>query len=220
MEVSVTRADDAEGPLGMTDEEMIRCITIEHWPLEPYECEDWEIDELLTHVGSASKISMRERALVRRLMFMLSTRLRQKNIADRHLVVILNFFISILNRNDHKMALTVLGREDQVKKGAPNDDAVRWYETREVYEHLVEIGESDEKALEAAWETWTFDFEVGAPAISLEKAKRRVVKSAWPDGRPMTLYEQQIERIKTRLNKEGSRVPPKKGRKPARNTAK
>ena len=112
------------------------------------------------------------------------------------------------------MQLRVLGRSDLVRRGAPaKDEEVRLWMTREVFEWEIRQGSTDDEALREAWDTWFIGYG-GDRASSFEDATGTASKEFWPDGRVKTMYEQQVEMLKSRLNKAGSRTPLKKGRKP------
>jgi hypothetical protein len=167
-----------------------------------------ELDVYLAHVGRAGDLLLRERWLVAEVMRRLAAGLIANDLPDKHLALLATFLRGLAAAGDYKTSLAVLGRSDLIKAGAPSkDEPARWWETREVYEHLIEEGESDEQALHAAWETWVFD-----PDASEQKSFE--VESRRPAGEGKTTYQQQIEMLKSRLNRAGSRIPARRGRKP------
>lgn len=134
--------------------------------------------------------------------------LREGRLGRDQELVVAEFFEHFAEARDHRVALAVIGREDLIRPGArAKDEDVRWHETREVYEYWIDMGLSDADALRQAWDTWTYD-PFSATQKSFEQESRR------PAGAGKTAYQQQIELLKSRLNKAGSRVPAKKGRKP------
>ena len=203
-------SEESQGELReISAQQMNDWLMYDRWPMEPWNCDDEQIDRHLENIGTASNLDLRERVLVRKLIRMLASRIVYNTVSPKHLVLIGNYLVRLMDEDDYRTSLIVLGRADRIKRGAPSkDEEQRWKETRELYEWHIEMGDTDDEALHKAWETWVWDFNK-----PVDQQKTREAESKQPAGDGKNAYQQQIEMLKSRLNRSGSREPAKKGRK-------
>lgn len=155
-----------------------------------------------THIGKAHELGLREEVLIYEALRPLIASLMSGVMTQGMRTLLAEFLIRLIDRHDHALGAEVLGAPQPRKAGAPRKDKdVLWWEAHSNYEYCIEQGQSDEEALRMTWETFYPD-------------KDYDVESRKPAGVNTTAYKQQIEAIKSRLNRRGSRLPAKKGRKP------
>lgn len=169
-----------------------------------------ELSAWIDHIGRAGELWLREKTLMRWCLDEMSNRILHGTLGSEHRGLLIAFLRNLDVQTDYKTCLAVVGKAHLYRQGARGKDVeARFYEARELYEYLIDTGESDEEALKQAWIAWTFDPDE-------EEADPEVAK-ATPAGKNSNVYEQQLQLLKVMLNKAGSRKPAKKGRKPKEN---